>query len=377
MTHNQNNSPDFPRIYTLHSQKGGVGKTSIAIAIAGLAAIHNDKKTLIIDADFTGTSFLDIPDMIKDDKKEYFNDFILAKPSKFEEYTPITSVKTNAKIKESKNKFCWNVPEGDGKIFCMPGSVLVKDMKKIIPLISQEDHLRFFRHRLEDILVTATMAGFEVIIIDHSPGLLGLSKSSLFMVVDQAVSHFNEERHPHGPTRLDRLYRATKANNTRISAYAIFVTTFDPVDYRALFPSISYFLDKRGAFNSSQDFHGHLDMIFNKAPEQKAFGQPFEALIEIPEVFEEIKTLPDDRNVHPELIKYFNDRAIEVGAKAAKHINDFDMAKILDTIKNLKAKEKPEHAKRGKWEGWCMHVSETVRLPINLREKQLSILNKS
>ena len=370
MTHDQNNSRKFPRIYTLHSQKGGVGKTSIAIAIAGLAAIHYGKMTLIIDADFTGTSFLDIPDIIKVDKKEYFNDFILAKPSEFEKYTSITSGKTKEKIEETRKKFCWNVPAGDGKIFCMPGSALVKDMQKIIPLISQEDHLRFFRHRLEDILVTATMAGFEVIIIDHSPGLLGLSKSSLFMVVDQAVSHFNEERHPHGPTRLDRLYRATAigADNTRISAYAIFVTTFDPVDYRALFPSISYFLDRKGAFHSSQDFHGHLDVIFNKAP-----GQPFDDLIEIPKVFEEIRTLPDDRNVHPELIKYFDDRAKDVGAEAAEYIKDFDMARILEAIKNLKAKEKPEYAK---WENWCMHVSKTVRLPVELREKQFPVMRR-
>ena len=374
MTHNQNNSRKFPRIYTLHSQKGGVGKTSIAIAIAGLAAIHNDKKTLIIDADFTGTSFLDIPDMIKDDKKGYFNDFILAKPSEFERYTPITSGKINEKIKESKNKFCWNVPDGDGKIFCMPGSVLAKDMQKIIPLISQEDHLRFFRHRLEDILVTATMAGFEVIIIDHSPGLLGLSKSSLFMVVDQAVSHFNKERHPYGPTRLDRLYRATVSDNARISACAIFVTTLDPIDYRALFPSISYFLDEKGAFNkSSQAFHGYLDMIFNKAPEQKASGELFDALTEIPELFEEIKSLPDGRDVHKTLIDYFKDRTKEVGAEAAKYINNFDMARILDVIKNLKAKEKPEY---GKWENWCMHISKTARLPVKLREKQLPAMSK-
>lgn len=370
MTHDQNNSRDFPRIYTLHSQKGGVGKTSVAIAIAGLAAFHNDKMTLIIDADFTGTSFLDIPDMIKVDKKEYFNDFILAKPSEFEKYTPITSGKTNEKIKETRKKFCWNVPDGDGKIFCMPGSALVKDMKKIIPLISQEDHLRFFRHRLEDILVTATMAGFEVIIIDHSPGLLGLSKSSLFMVVDQAVSHFNEKRHPHGPTRLDRLYRATaiEADNTSISAYAIFVTTFEPVDYRALFPSISYFLDEKGSFKFSQDFHGHLDMIFNKAP-----GQPFDSTFEIPEVFEKIRSLPDGRNVHNNLIDYFDNRAKEVGAEAAEYIKDFDMARILEAIKNLKAKEKPEYAK---WENWCMHVSKTVRLPVELCEKQLPVMSR-
>lgn len=276
MADNQENDLHFPRIYTLHSQKGGVGKTSIAIAIAGLAAIHYDKMTLIIDADFTGTSFLDIPDMIKVDKKEYFNDFMLAKPSEFEKYTPITSGKTNEKIKETRKKFCWNVPDGDGKIFCMPGSALVKDMKKIIPLISQEDHLRFFRHRLEDILVTATMAGFEVIIIDHSPG---------------------------------------------------------------------------------------------KAP-----GQLFDATIEIPEVFKKIKSLPDGRNVHSELIKYFDDRAKEVGAGAAEYINDFDMARILGIIKNLKTKQKLESAE---WERWCRQVSKTVRLPVKVREEQLPVTNRS
>jgi len=375
MIDDQNNSRNFPRIYTLHSQKGGVGKTSIAIAIAGLAAIHNDKMTLIIDADFTGTSFLDIPDMIVDDKKEYFNDFILAKPSEFERYTPITSGKSKEKIEETRKKFCWNVPDGAGKIFCMPGSVLVKDMKKIIPLISQEDHLRFFRHRLEDILVTATMAGFEVIIIDHSPGLLGLSKSSLFMVVDQAVSHFNEERHPHGPTRLDRLYRATateaeaEADNTRMSAYAIFVTTFEAVDYRALFPSLSYFLDEKRSFKSSENFHGHLDMIFNKAP-----GQHFDAAIEIPKVFEKIRTLPDGRNVHNTLIDYFDDRAKDVGAEAAEYIKGFDIARILGIIKNLK--EKQNLGSAAEWERWCMHVSKTVRLPVDLREKQLPVMSR-
>jgi len=364
MTHDQNNSWDFPRIYTLHSQKGGVGKTSVAIAIAGLAAFHNDKTTLIIDADLTGTSFLDIPDMIVDEKKEYFNELILAKPSKFGEHTPITHDQPNEKIEKTRNKFCWNIPEGDGKIFCMPGSVLVKDMQKIVPLISQEDHLGFFRHRMEDILVTATLAGFEVIIIDHSPGLLGLSKSSLFMVVDQAVSHLSDKHHSHEPTRLGRLYRA--AANTRISAYAIFVTTFEPVDYSALFPSISHFLDEKGSFESSQDFHGHLDMIFNKA-----LGQSFDPTFEIPEVFEKIRSLPDGRNVHNTLIKYFDDRAKEVGAEAAEYIDEFDMSRILDVIKNLKTKQKREYAG---WENWCMHISKTARLPIKLREKQLSVM---
>ena len=336
------------------------------MAIAGFAAFHNDKKTLIIDADLTGTSLLDIPETVSDHGKKYFNDFILANPSEFGKHTPVTSGQAKQKAEDTEKKFCWNIPKGNGKIFCIPGSPLVEDMQKIVPLISQEDHLGFFRHRMEDILVTATLAGFEVIIIDHSPGLLGLSKSSLFMVVDQSVSHLSDKHHSHGPTRLGRLYRA--AANTRISAYAIFVTTFEPVDYRALFPSISHFLDEKGSFKSSQDFHGHLDMIFNKAPEQ-----PFEATFEIPEVFEKIRSLPDGRNVHNTLIKYFDDRAKEIGAEAAEYIDEFDMSRILDVIKNLKTKQKREYAG---WENWCMHISKTARLPVRLREKQLPAMSR-
>ncbi len=146
------------------------------------------------------------------------------------------------------------------------------------------------------------------------------------------------------------------------------MTTFEPVDYRALFPSISYFLDEKGVFKSSQYFYGHLDMIFNKAP-----GQPFDSTFEIPEVFEKIRSLPDGRNVHNNLIDYFDDRAKEVGAEAAEYIKDFDMARILEAIKNLKAKEKPEYAK---WENWCMHISKTARLPVKLREKQLPAMSR-
>jgi len=49
------------------------------------------------------------------------------------------------------------------------------------------------------------------------------------------------------------------------------------------------------------------------------------------------------------------------------------MAKILGIIKNLKAKEKLEPAE---WERWCMHVSKTVRLPVELREKQLPAISR-
>ena len=56
--------------------QGGVGKTSIAIAIAGFASIFHGKNTLIIDGDLTGTSLFDVQGCSNDHKPEYFNELI-------------------------------------------------------------------------------------------------------------------------------------------------------------------------------------------------------------------------------------------------------------------------------------------------------------
>ena len=45
---NSNKKVQSPKIFTLHSQKGGVGKTSIALAIAGLSAFNNNNKTVTL-----------------------------------------------------------------------------------------------------------------------------------------------------------------------------------------------------------------------------------------------------------------------------------------------------------------------------------------
>ncbi len=86
MQRKDHNDKGTPHIYTIHSQKGGVGKTSIAIAIAGLAAIWQGKNALIIDADLTGTSLIDLPGWAnseghpKSEEPTYINKLILASP---------------------------------------------------------------------------------------------------------------------------------------------------------------------------------------------------------------------------------------------------------------------------------------------------------
>lgn len=253
MTNNQNDTIKFPRLYTIHSQKGGTGKTSIAIAIAGFAAIFHDRKALIIDADLTGTSLIDIPGWYSSPQKPvYFNELILANPRDFRRFTDITthdkSEQSEQKLNRQKlNKFYHEIPDSNNLIFYMPASPYLPDIRNTVPLISQEDTLHFFRHRLEDIIVTAVIDEFEVIIIDHPPGLYGISTASLDIVLDQ-----NDIDHKEF-TRLDKLYRSTpqfsRDTNSQFTAHSLFTTTIEPVDYKALIPSLSVFLNPKNQKN--------------------------------------------------------------------------------------------------------------------------------
>ena len=86
---NQKRENTYPKIYSIHSQKGGVGKTSIALAIAGFEAVFNGKKVLLIDADLTGTSIKEVIDRKGNSegkgqhKYVYINGLLLAVPNEF------------------------------------------------------------------------------------------------------------------------------------------------------------------------------------------------------------------------------------------------------------------------------------------------------
>lgn len=357
MVEKTNENSHFPRIFTLHSQKGGVGKTSIAMAIAGFSAFHKNKKTLIIDADMTGASLSDMENLKHGEAKKFFNEFVLAKPHDFAEFAPITSRNAAEKAEKSMNHFCWEAEESEGKIYFMPGSPHPKNIQKIVPLISQEDHLGFFRQRLEDILVTATMAGFEVVIIDHSPGVFGLSKSSLGLVLDQAMSHFKDEKHPFGPTRLDRMYKGAISGDGpfKVLAHAIFVTTFESVDYLSLLPSLSYFFEKENKYKKKpvdfiDAFKGRLDIIFNRAPLH--LNPVFNAIEEIPKRLQEAA---ETREIHKHMQDFLHKKLLEIGARAAENVLEFEMGKIFNIVKNLNKLEDDEY---GPWKNWCKYIGE-------------------
>lgn len=331
----QEKKTHYPRIYTIHSQKGGVGKTSIAIAIAGFANIFHNKNVLIIDADLTGASLFDMRGWAGDEKPVYFNDVILAKPAEFAKYTLIKSLKSRDESLCERREFYQRVRNYDG-ICYVPASPCFDDVLKIVPLISQEDLLHFFRHRLEDIVAASVRDQFDVIIIDHPPGLFGISTASLRMVLDQEFSIGGRE-------------------GNDIAAQAIFITTPDSTDYRALLPSFSRILEREGKILEAGGLGGKISMILNKViSSRKRFDPPFE----YEKILNDVKELPD-RKVSPQLIDILRERAKKIGALACGYVANFDVAEILTTIQSLKYQRGREY--RG-MKGWCIQLARSVDL---------------
>ncbi len=314
----------YPRIYTIHSQKGGVGKTSIAIAIAGFASIFHSKKVLIIDGDLTGTSLIDVPGWSDNKKPTYFNNLILATPPDFLSYT------SGKKSSQHISKFYQKIPRFENICF-MPASPCFKDILKVIPLISQEDFLNFFRHRLEDIVNAVITDKFDVVIIDHPPGLFGISNASLRMILDRK---FNLENKP--------------------VLQALIVTTQDPSDYRALLPSMSMILTTYGKLSEFQELG---DMILNRASSKEdRFDPPFE----YEKLLDKIKNFPDDRKVEPELLNLLRERAKKTGALACPYVSDFDNTMILNTIQSLK--DEDDISIQTGMKDWCKMMGKAVGL---------------
>lgn len=364
MSNIQSKKPTFPRLYTIHSQKGGVGKTSIAIAIAGFAAIAHKKKTLIIDADLTGTSLIDIPNFSssedKLDKKEkfYFNDLILANPTDFGNCTPI--IKSSLDKSENKQHlrpFYHDVP-GYDEISYFPASPDLSEIRKTIPLISQEDYLLFFRLRLEDIIVTAMMDGIEVIVIDHPPGLYGISTASLRMILDQ---NFNKTKNS---SRLSKLINGSeiKAPARDLSCHTILCTTSDPVDYKAIFPSLSMLLcenlEEKEIEKKISEME--IDVFLNKAGKDSTSGR-FDAPIAWSSILNKLEELPEGRNLNDKLLEILKQRLCGPGACAGEYVENFSMDKILLAIAKLKQQQQDKETFSG-IEGWCSQLSKIVNL---------------
>lgn len=290
-------------IYTIHSQKGGVGKTSVALAKAGWAALRGYRKTLIIDGDVTGTSLIDL--FGAQDKFYYLNELLLADPRIFKQY--------KEHPQDVESNFC--IPIADcKKLYFMPSSPILDDIKVIVSLISQEDKLHYFESRMKDILEIVLENGFETIIIDTPPGLYGISKAMLEMEFKETDKRKYKKR-------------------------SIFLTSSDKVDYRSLFPSLS-----RIYINMSEK-QNSCNILFNKFPT----SSPRDPVFKLNEILKDLKSLLKERKE--------NENILEKIKPTIPFVGDFSMEQIISTIKKLSGQPKDSES-YGSLEKWCLGIED-------------------
>lgn len=339
------NAKPYPRLYTLHSQKGGVGKTSIAIAIGSLEAIYHGKKTIIIDADMTGTSLVDVfPSSLE--HVRYLNEVILAPPAEFEKYTSILSRPEGSS--HDLSSLWQKIPQCE--LYYIPSSPMLRDIQRVVPLISQEDYLGFFKRRLEDFIVATLNDNFDVIIIDHGPGLFGLSTTSINMALD----HITSQRAT--PKRLARLMQMVPEKGA-LSVNCVLVATPDPVDHNALLSSFSKILEDRELDKETEVIGRTLTLINNKS--KAKIGERFDPYFATQRIFDSQDKIAPERQMSHSVREALLKKAKETGAISCQYVLDFDMDQITLTVSALKS-SKDLSSVSSDLANWCWQVGMSV-----------------
>lgn len=336
----------YPRIYTIHSRKGGVGKTSIALALAGISGARG-KKTLIIDADMTGASIADVPGMECEPGRnsKRFNELILEKPNKFMQLTSIWPAPKGNKPTKLELQFCRKM-SGHESVYFIPSSAGGADVETIVPLISQEDHLHFFRHRIEDILAVAIRSGFETIILDHSPGLFGLSKSTLEMSLEWGLP---QDKVNH------RLRCLLNGKSPEPSLQAVLVSSFEPHDFKAVLASFQHVLKRIIlTHNIRKDiihdsFLHRFRIVFNKA------RQISDSIKEIEKILTKTNDMDSD------LKQMIREHETEYGSTLAPFIEGFEMGDICSKAEAFVSRDK-SGTLGSEWENWFLTLACRARL---------------
>ena len=287
-------------VVSIHSQKGGVGKTSVALAKAAWSAFKDSRKTLIIDGDVTGTSLVDLFSL--KDKPHYLNALLLADPRIFKQYRKNPD--------EVVTNYCSPV-DGCDNIFFIPSSPILDDIKVIVSLISQEDKLHFFKSRMKCILEILGDR-FETIIIDTPPGIYGMSKA----IFDLEI------------------------NDEKYEKQSFFLTSLDKVDYRALFSLLSKIY-----LNMPKESRSSFYIFFNKL----TTGMSRNPVFRLKEISEDLKLLLKERAG--------NDEILEKIRVTFPFANDFDMERILSTTRKLII---PVGDGQGlsEFERWCLSMRD-------------------
>ncbi|MFH0822196.1 MAG: P-loop NTPase [Pseudomonadota bacterium] len=220
------------RLITIHSQKGGVGKTLIALYLARKFAQQEEGvlglRTVLVDADLTGTSLAEAVPLCapKPDGAEFFNleathdelrkisevqhpsrpwpnpetnrikflnDILFSDPIRYNKFMEKDEKKQHPNFR--KRHMLWKVDERAGadddtaleldRLRVIPSSGLPRHVARCVPYIYKETATAFLRRRLVEVVLSLFNEKwdgtdpFDVIVIDTPPVLHGVSRAVL------------------------------------------------------------------------------------------------------------------------------------------------------------------------------------------------------
>ena len=217
-------------------------------------------------------------------------------------------------IKRNKiEKYKFNCNECAGLDY-MPSSPELDKISKIIPLLSQEDHLHFFKHRFEEI-IKKLFDYYENVIVDCPPGLFGISKTIF---------------------QLSKTYN----DSEKIKSMPFLITTLDSVDYLSLIPFFFRLLEnslkKKSNTKKPEELLEELQykILLNKYQGRDSttdFGKIIDSLNE--KYKNDSTNSFRERGGNKDIMEYFAEKATD-NKISVPNVEDFNMCKIVSDCKN-------------------------------------------
>ena len=243
--------PDKLKVWSFHSVKGGVGKSTLALLTARRLA--QSSRVALIDMDLTGTSLADVVPLLAPTWSTVGHDLtqddlpLETAPTSWLDPSAGMRVRAAATTGSPRGvpflndwfmhqrdvehargdvnvqSIMWKARD-DNNLLVIPSSAFPYDISRVLPLLYDEPFGAFVESRLEWLLDALLAVGVDHVVFDTPPTLPGLSKAVLSLAL-RLPDHESLAKTGSAPKRL------ADANTTW---HAWIVTTQDTQDLRAV-----------------------------------------------------------------------------------------------------------------------------------------------
>lgn len=382
------------RIFTLHSQKGGGGKTSLAITIAALESTYRGSPTLLIDADLTGTCLWDA--LGKEQRKQsnyiYLNDVLEANP---DENLGLLDVNKRGYVpaeckKKWKEKIIFSHPvvQDVSYFSAIQSNPRLDVVREILPSLAQESFFSLYAEKLTEIVAHGYGLGYRTLVIDLPPGLCGLSEAALSLL---EYNNLFGELHRYG---FDK-------SKEKLCFCPIVVTTNDRADYLGVFPgawSLMNIVRKERDESEEKERNESEEVEFNVwvnkiEPRSKKIGASIDPAFDLAEMFEMLWNIESYRNrfseedsikigdpkisrnksgkcskgTYCEFLRKKEKEAIKTGGPAFPYVPFFSMSDICLVISNIYNNQKPKEKIALGMEQWVKDIAKALGIELKGR----------